>query len=48
MVAFDDEKRGRQGIQSMIENNRWDLIEMRPIEASLEDIFIKLVTKEEA
>ena len=48
VVAFDDEKRGRQGIQSMIENNRWDLIEMRPIEASLEDIFIKLVTKEEA
>lgn len=48
VVAFADEKRGRQGIQSMIEKNHWDLIEMRPIEASLEDIFIKLVTKEEA
>lgn len=48
VVAFAEEKRGRQGIQSMIERNHWDLIEMRPIEASLEDIFIKLVTKEEA
>lgn len=48
ILAFDDEKRGRQAINSMIERNNWDLIEMRPIEASLEDIFIKLVTREEA
>ncbi len=48
VVVFDDEKRGRQGIQSMIEKNNWDLLEMRPLETSLEDIFIKLVTKEEA
>ncbi|HWR21515.1 MAG TPA: ATP-binding cassette domain-containing protein [Verrucomicrobiae bacterium] len=48
IVAFEDEKRGRQGIQAMIERNNWDLIEMRPIEASLEDIFIKLTTREEA
>jgi ABC-2 type transport system ATP-binding protein len=48
ILAFADEKRGRQAINSMIERNHWDLIEMRPIEASLEDIFIKLVTREEA
>ncbi|OGS98526.1 MAG: MFS transporter [Gallionellales bacterium RIFCSPLOWO2_12_FULL_59_22] len=48
VVVFDDEKQGRQGIHSMIENNRWELLEMRTMEASLEDIFIKLVTKEEA
>lgn len=48
VIVFDDEKRGRQGIQSMIEKNNWDLLEMRPLETSLEDIFIKLVTKEEA
>ncbi|MBI4936684.1 MAG: ATP-binding cassette domain-containing protein [Nitrosomonadales bacterium] len=48
IVVFDDEKRGRPGIQSMIEKNNWELMEMRPLETSLEDIFIKLVTKEEA
>lgn len=48
IVVFDDERRGRQGIHSMIERNHWDLVEMRPMEASLEDVFIKLVTREEA
>lgn len=48
IVMLDDEKRGRQGIHSMIEKNSWELLEMRPLETSLEDIFIKLVTKEEA
>lgn len=48
VVAFADEKRGRQGINALIERNRWDLLEMRPIETSLEDIFIELVTQEEA
>jgi ABC-2 type transport system ATP-binding protein len=48
IVVFDDEKQGRQGIQSMIEKNSWELLEMRPLETSLEDVFIKLVTKEEA
>lgn len=48
VVTFDDEKMGRLGIQSMIEKNNWELLEMRPLETSLEDIFIKLVTKEEA
>ena len=48
VVVFDDEKRGRQGIQAMIEKNRFELLEMRLLEVSLEDILIKLVTKEEA
>ena len=48
IVLFNDEKRGRQGINSMIERKRWDLVEMRTMEASLEDVFIKLVTREEA
>jgi ABC-2 type transport system ATP-binding protein len=48
VVVFDDEKQGRQGIQAMIERNKWELLEMRSLEVSLEDIFIKLVTKEEA
>ncbi len=48
VVVFDDEKLGRQGIHNMIEKNNWELMEMRPLEASLEDIFIELVTKEEA
>lgn len=48
IVTFEDERRGKQGVHAMIERNNWDLIEMRPIEASLEDIFIKLITREEA
>ena len=48
IVVFDDEKQGRQGIQAMIERNKWELVEMRLLEVSLEDIFIKLVTKEVA
>jgi hypothetical protein len=48
IVVFDDEKQGRQGIHAMIERNKWELVEMRLLEVSLEDIFIKLVTKEEA
>ena len=46
IVTFDDEKRARKNIHSMIEENMWELIEMRPMEMSLEDVFIKLVTKE--
>lgn len=46
IVTFDDEKRARKNIHSMIEENVWELIEMRPMEMSLEDVFIKLVTKE--
>ena len=48
IVVFDDEKLGRQGIHNIIEKNNWELIEMRPLETSLEDIFIELVTKEAA
>ena len=48
IVVLEDEKQGRQGIQAMIERNKWELVEMRLLEVSLEDIFIKLVTKEEA
>ena len=47
-VVLEDEKQGRQGIQAMIERNKFELVEMRLLEVSLEDIFIKLVTKEEA
>jgi len=46
IVSLDDKRLGRQRIQSMIEENDWNLVEMRPVETSLEDIFIKLVTKE--
>ena len=48
IVVLEDERKGRQGIQAMIEKNRWELVEMRTLEVSLEDIFIKMVTKEEA
>jgi len=48
IVVLEDEKKGRQGIQAMIERNKWELVEMRLLEVSLEDIFIKMVTKEEA
>ncbi len=48
IVNFEDERQGRQGINALIDRERWDLLEMRPLEASLEDIFIQLVTKEEA
>lgn len=48
VVRFADERLGRQGINALIERKHWDLLEMRPLEASLEDIFIQLVTKEEA
>ncbi len=46
IVSLDDKRLGRQRIQSVIEENDWNLVEMRPVEASLEDIFIQLVTKE--
>jgi len=46
IVSLDDKRLGRQRIQSMIDENDWNLVEMRPVETSLEDIFIQLVTKE--
>jgi len=48
IITFDNEKRGKKGIHSIIENKDWSLVEMRPLEASLEDIFIKLITKDDA
>ncbi len=48
IVTFDNEKKARKNIHSMIDENSWDLIEIRPMEMSLEDVFIKLVTKESA
>jgi ABC-2 type transport system ATP-binding protein len=45
-ITFDDEKRGKKAINSSIESKGWGLVEMRPVEVSLEDIFIKLVSKE--
>ncbi|CAG1012094.1 Linearmycin resistance ATP-binding protein LnrL [Burkholderiales bacterium] len=48
IVNFEDERQGRQGINALVDREHWDLLEMRPLEASLEDIFIQLVTKEEA
>jgi len=35
-----------KNIPPVIIDNNWDLIEMRTMDASLEDVFIKLVTKE--
>ncbi len=46
-VDISDEKRVRKGLHSMVARKGWDLIEMRPVETNLEDIFINLVTKKE-
>jgi len=48
VVEFDDAQPVRKDIQAMVVHHDWDLVEMRPIGVTLEDIFIKLVTKEEA
>ena len=47
VLTFDDERRGKQNIHSIIEKKGWRVVEMRPVEASLEEIFIKLVSKDE-
>ena len=36
----------RKDLAATVVNNKWDLLEMRPVSMSLEDIFIKLVTEE--
>lgn len=46
IVALDNEKQGRKSIHAMIEKHDWNLEEMRPVETSLEDIFISLVAEE--
>jgi gliding motility-associated transport system ATP-binding protein len=48
IVESDDEQRLRKNLQSMIAHHDWELIEMRPVGVTLEDIFIQLVTEEEA
>ncbi|VAX11273.1 Gliding motility-associated ABC transporter ATP-binding protein GldA [hydrothermal vent metagenome] len=48
ILDFEDEKVVKKQVQALIAQNNWDLIEMRPIEVSLEDCFIDLITKEEA
>jgi ABC-2 type transport system ATP-binding protein len=37
----------RKELQAVIAENNWELMEMRSISASLEDVFIKLVTRED-
>ena len=48
VVEFDAEQRGRRNLHSMLARRNWELLEMRPAGTSLEDIFIDLVTQEEA
>jgi len=48
IVEFDDEKGVRQSLHSVIARNNWELVEMRPVDTSLEEVFVELVTKEEA
>jgi ABC-2 type transport system ATP-binding protein len=38
----------RQALASRVISNRWGLLELRAVEMSLEDVFVQLVTKEEA
>jgi ABC-2 type transport system ATP-binding protein len=48
IVEFDDKKGVRQSLHSLIARNNWELMEMRPVGTSLEEIFLDLVTKEKA
>ncbi len=47
VVESDKGHEVRKGISKTIHEHGWGLLELRPLEMSLEDIFIKLVTKEE-
>ncbi len=47
-VEVEDESSVRKMLHSMIINKGWDLVEMRSVHMSLEDVFIKLVTREQA
>lgn len=47
-VEFDEQSDVRQNIPREIVARNWDLLEIRSLEVSLEDVFIQLVTKEEA
>ncbi len=48
IVEVEDENNVRKTLHSMIVNKGWDLVEMRSVHMSLEDVFIKLVTREQA
>ena len=48
VVEFGDEQGVRKSLHSLIERNNWELMEMRPVGTSLEEIFVDLVTREEA
>ncbi len=46
-VDFNKGHNPRKDLQALIAENNWELMEMRSISASLEDVFIKLVTRED-
>jgi len=48
IVEFEADKNARKNLHPVIVKKNWGLIEMHSVEMSLEDVFIKLVTKEEA
>lgn len=48
IVEFAPENNIRKTLHPMIINKGWDLVEMRSMHMSLEDVFIKLVTREQA
>jgi ABC-2 type transport system ATP-binding protein len=48
LLEFDDDSGGRHGIPAEIVARNWNLLEIRSVEASLEEVFIQLVTKEDA
>jgi ABC-2 type transport system ATP-binding protein len=48
IVEVGDKKGVRQSLHSLIARNNWELMEMRPVGTSLEEIFLDLVTKEKA
>lgn len=47
-IELDEDSNVRQNIPREIVARNWDLLEVRSLEASLEDVFVQLVTKEEA
>jgi len=47
IVEVEEENNVRKSLHPVIVNKGWDLVEMRSLHMSLEDVFIKLVTKEE-
>jgi len=47
IIGFEDEKLIRKQLQTLIAKNDWDLVEMRPIETTLEENFIDLISKED-